>query len=238
MPGIALRSWPAMRKGMIFGAAADLFVSLACVGMVWEPRRGYNEILAFFLPPMRRVITHTGGGQASAFFPGLLLWWAVFHLLWALLWSPRPSAARTLGIVAAGQGTVLAAALFLWFVSPMDHWWSFAYKPHRIESPIPYFMVFVTTMPLCSLAVAWFLKQTPEPPHDPLKCVQCNYNLTGNVSGVCPECGMQIADWKLGDSRFAVPAVVTLTSTSPPPPSTAHTPPQSPAVSPAHSPKS
>ena len=27
---------------------------------------------------------------------------------------------------------------------------------------------------------------------DPLHCGRCNYDLTGNVSGVCPECG-----WKL-----------------------------------------
>ena len=26
----------------------------------------------------------------------------------------------------------------------------------------------------------------------PLRCAKCNYNLTGNVSGVCPECGLPI----------------------------------------------
>lgn len=33
--------------------------------------------------------------------------------------------------------------------------------------------------------------------HDPSRCGKCGYNLTGNASGVCPECG-----WKLTRSFF------------------------------------
>ena len=29
-------------------------------------------------------------------------------------------------------------------------------------------------------------------PSDPNGCSHCSYNLTGNVSGVCPECGTAI----------------------------------------------
>lgn len=29
------------------------------------------------------------------------------------------------------------------------------------------------------------------PPHPPGHCSHCGYNLTGNVSGVCPECGVE-----------------------------------------------
>jgi hypothetical protein len=28
--------------------------------------------------------------------------------------------------------------------------------------------------------------------HDPTHCGKCGYNLTGNVSGICPECGWKI----------------------------------------------
>ncbi len=196
LPGVALRSWPTIRKGIIFGAAADLFISVLwlSIGIDWEPRGGYNHILAFYLPPIRNVITHTQGGQASAFFPSLMLWWASFHFLWARLWSPRPSLERLLGIVVAGQGVMLCAATFLWCISPMDGWWHVAYKPHRIESPILFLMVFLPTMPLCSWLVAWLLSRTPAPVRDPLVCRKCEYNLTGNISGVCPECGTPIND--------------------------------------------
>jgi hypothetical protein len=190
-----------MRKGIIFGAAADLLISALWLffGIEWEPRGGYNVILANYLPPLRMVITHTGGGQASAFFPGLLLWWACFHFLWAMLWSPRPLLLRVLKILAAGQGVILVAATFLWFVSPMDHWWYVGYRPYRIESPVLYLMAFLPTMPACSWVVAWVLKRTPQPVFDPMKCRECGYNLTGNVSGVCPECGTGIEDGARND---------------------------------------
>ena len=32
-----------------------------------------------------------------------------------------------------------------------------------------------------------------EPPKDPNACEECGYNLTGNVSGRCPECGTEIS---------------------------------------------
>jgi len=30
---------------------------------------------------------------------------------------------------------------------------------------------------------------------DSIECENCGYNLTGNVSGVCPECGTKISSW-------------------------------------------
>ena len=36
------------------------------------------------------------------------------------------------------------------------------------------------------------LFRPPKPPN-PGYCTNCDYNLTGNISGVCPECGMNIA---------------------------------------------
>jgi uncharacterized RDD family membrane protein YckC len=39
-------------------------------------------------------------------------------------------------------------------------------------------------------------KHRHKPPFDPrgILCLRCGYNLTGNVSGVCPECGCPISD--------------------------------------------
>lgn len=43
----------------------------------------------------------------------------------------------------------------------------------------------------CDTCGATFNAHTPEPT-EPV-CGRCGYNLTGNVSGVCPECGWRIA---------------------------------------------
>ena len=40
-------------------------------------------------------------------------------------------------------------------------------------------------------AVMFFLDRRRIPPNH---CRKCGYNLTGNVSGVCPECGTQVKD--------------------------------------------
>lgn len=46
---------------------------------------------------------------------------------------------------------------------------------------------------LCSIAVAaplWLTADRKRPAHG---CIRCKYDLTGNTSGVCPECGTRIA---------------------------------------------
>ena len=30
------------------------------------------------------------------------------------------------------------------------------------------------------------------PPQSPTECIKCGYNLTGNVTGICPECGVPV----------------------------------------------
>ena len=34
----------------------------------------------------------------------------------------------------------------------------------------------------------------PKPKHVLGRCLDCGYNLTGNVSGICPECGTPVPD--------------------------------------------
>lgn len=36
-------------------------------------------------------------------------------------------------------------------------------------------------------------------PVTPPQCTNCDYNLTGNVSGVCPECGADLSEEKTND---------------------------------------
>lgn len=44
---------------------------------------------------------------------------------------------------------------------------------------------------LIAILVGIFFQRAPKPQAG--HCATCDYNLTGNVSGVCPECGRRIA---------------------------------------------
>ena len=57
--------------------------------------------------------------------------------------------------------------------------------------PFTAFFLFVFFLPVGFLAgiPIWWLKPKPKPPG---YCQKCGYNLRGNVSGVCPECGEKI----------------------------------------------
>ena len=53
-----------------------------------------------------------------------------------------------------------------------------------------YLPLWMFLVPVTALAVVlwWGGRDTPAPGH----CQQCGYNLTGNVSGRCPECGTAV----------------------------------------------
>jgi len=55
---------------------------------------------------------------------------------------------------------------------------------------VPYWVLLIPT----ALATLWLWRWDRRPKSG---CVNCGYNLTGNVSGVCPECGTAIG---IGDS--------------------------------------
>ena len=63
-----------------------------------------------------------------------------------------------------------------------------------ITGPVRYFdflAVYILLPPLAAIAakaIIWRLKQPSAPGH----CETCRYDLTGNISGVCPECGTAI----------------------------------------------
>ena len=55
------------------------------------------------------------------------------------------------------------------------------------------YVVIPLIFPLLLIAIptafAWWRRRRPRPGH----CRSCGYDLTGNVSGVCPECGTHVA---------------------------------------------
>jgi hypothetical protein len=53
---------------------------------------------------------------------------------------------------------------------------------------IPYWLLMLFT--LTPAALLWRFR--PRPPNAHL-CPHCNYNLSGNTTGVCPECGKAVA---------------------------------------------
>lgn len=55
---------------------------------------------------------------------------------------------------------------------------------------IPYWLTIVTETLIGACLPAWMLHRRVREG----LCVRCGYNLTGNVSGVCPECGVQVPD--------------------------------------------
>jgi hypothetical protein len=113
------------------------------------------------------------------------------HATLTLLWFP-------LGVLA-----VLACALFtLWAVAllkgDMTTFVEWNDAAERWQAVSPRRVVLLRC--LASLLATWsalaFLclrKYRPARPGRPGVCARCSYDLTGNVSGVCPECGAEVA---------------------------------------------
>ncbi len=65
--------------------------------------------------------------------------------------------------------------------------------PLDAQAPIGYFLCIMPLLALGLLAGGLTLLMTlPPPPPDPGVCATCGYSLTGNTSGVCPECGRTV----------------------------------------------
>ena len=57
---------------------------------------------------------------------------------------------------------------------------------------VPYWFLVTCFSPLPLVRLAFLLRRTRR--RDENHCRSCGYNLTGNTSGVCPECGTDVAD--------------------------------------------
>jgi hypothetical protein len=84
--------------------------------------------------------------------------------------------------------------LVLWFYAdgPRLIWNSYLY---RVTVHVPLWPFFLLTF--IPTAFLWH-RDRRSPPG---RCRRCGYDLTGNESGVCPECGVEVADERGGTKR-------------------------------------
>jgi hypothetical protein len=67
--------------------------------------------------------------------------------------------------------------------SPFGLRWLRSPYLHRMGAGVPLWLAFITFV--IPTAILWHRDRHPPPGH----CQTCGYNLTGNTSGRCPECG-------------------------------------------------
>ena len=73
---------------------------------------------------------------------------------------------------------------------PQTHWGGFMWHGERsfVVVFVPYWSM---TLILAILPATWFVQYGES--NAPEGCLSCGYDLTGNTSGVCPECGTPVA---------------------------------------------
>jgi hypothetical protein len=64
----------------------------------------------------------------------------------------------------------------------------FSERSHSLRVPCSYIALLLSIAPAASL-VSWRKRRRDAARTLAGRCMRCGYNLTGNVSGVCPECG-------------------------------------------------
>ncbi len=107
----------------------------------------------------------------------LVIIWMLLVPIVLILWRYRRALAQIM----------LALAILCAACSSLD---SRSDRPLAIEFCQPFFWAAAVMAALSILVGAWPNAQRRRSPY-PL-CHKCGYNLTGNVSGVCPECGTPI----------------------------------------------
>ena len=65
-------------------------------------------------------------------------------------------------------------------------------RRHRLTLVVPLWFVALLTAIAPARAVTRYIRQRRRGLDAPRLCRTCSYDLTGNVSGVCPECGTRI----------------------------------------------
>jgi hypothetical protein len=101
--------------------------------------------------------------------------------------------------------------LFVWMGNPTTQAEGFIHEPISSSSDyrLPINWHRYLSLPLILLALAgfasdsvclawWFVRQRRIPPHC---CQKCGYDLTGNTSGTCPECGAATPQATPGEHR-------------------------------------
>ena len=168
-PGIVNRSWRMGAKGLLFGA---LFEAVYCVvwggllsnmlNVVWEPRNGFNEFLACWLPGSAMVGTHSGSPWPNVmqFHLNIMLWLTVMVFGWWFVWRPRLPAEHLGGILFTANASAFLGCTIPWIVSPMDHWWHRGAAPFGDLHGFPWMLVYFAVFPICGALIAqWFRMQ-------------------------------------------------------------------------------
>jgi len=166
-PGIAQRSMAMAAKGTALGFLADIAFCMGWFffGPVWEPRDSYNEILVTYLPPGQMVMTHAGCPIPNGlqFGLGLVLWTTLMFNIWIQTWKPRINGSARRAALFAGAIAVSVAASVLWIVAPMDDWWQHGAAPFGDLAPLPFTVVFVVSLPACTLIVGKLISAASSP---------------------------------------------------------------------------
>jgi len=106
--------------------------------------------------------------------------------------------ASCLGLFNMPSQPQLPEGWIIWPAKPLVLARQLRWKPNYVKAgglillDVPLWMPFLlVTAPTTLL---WWIDRHRVPPG---RCQRCGYNLTGNVSGTCPECGKKIADHAL-----------------------------------------
>jgi hypothetical protein len=84
------------------------------------------------------------------------------------------------------QRIAMFSAAF-WIVAGLAGWHGL-----RSEPPTDNWRRGVFGMGMAALSIYWMFRVSPAPDPIPGKCPKCGYDLSGNVSGICPECGTRV----------------------------------------------
>jgi hypothetical protein len=124
----------------------------------------------------------------------LAIAWVTSLFYWVYLVYARPTSATYWGLTGGGIGCWNMEGFF-----EVDEHGEFSWEVERIHLGIgwrPFTGTYATFLPLwipfvlVALATLFFWRRSRRFP--PGHCGRCGYDLTGNVSGVCPECGQPV----------------------------------------------
>jgi len=190
------------RRLFNFAAGVSLLIFVATV-VLWVRSRRTVDVVGHETATNaagRRV----GGTITSAFGQAeLALWvrhmpsnagepgtgWSHCHFAWPA--GPAQPASRQAYLASIGATQFMGVVWAHYHMNPSPGPRSTGGRPAATQSvwdlELPYYLILAAAALLPAWRVRRWLRRTP--PHC---CAACGYNLTGNTSGVCPECGTSI----------------------------------------------